>query len=200
MHTDRLHTKTSIKHHNHYWPSAGWAALSLLPAQLPLPQWILNVCSSLCSWETDSDFDTELFRTDVSHICFAKSESARLKLLRESDSGSTCPCGGLRIYLTPLTSGGFLVYVTSQQLPLAQPLLAALDHSFFPTHSLIIRGLTMSLSPSLNLPAIYLQTCGILLISQRFKTRPLTSVPTTQTRQPWRLLSFSSSCLNWGSV
>lgn len=63
-----------------------------------------------------------------------------------TDPGSTCPCRELSIYLTPLTSGGFLVYVISLLLPVARPRLAALGHSFFSPPSLI--HFAVSLFPS----------------------------------------------------
>lgn len=64
--------------------------------------------------------------------------------MREQDSGSTCLRGGLSIYLTPLTSGGFLVYVMSPQLPVARTTIGCPGPLLFPPHSLILRGLATS--------------------------------------------------------
>lgn len=78
----------------------------------------------------------------------------------------------------------------------------------FPTHSLIIRGLVIPQSlcfhqndekkSSFNHPGAHSDQF-IKLTIQSFAW-PLTSVLTTQTRQPWRLLSFSSLFLYLGSV
>lgn len=88
---------------------------------------------------------TESSPTDSLHISFKRPDPGGLHgpSHREPDSGSTCLCGGLRIHLTLLTSGDFLVYVTLLAAPFGPAAIGCPGPLLFPTHSLITRGLTV---------------------------------------------------------
>lgn len=133
--------------------------------------------------------------------------ATRLDWSREQESGNTCLCGGPSIYLTPLTSGGFLVCVISLQHHVAPPHLVADGHSFFFFFFLKLDPLILK---ALQIPFFlyshhregrrnfFLYHFGgrwFIKLRPPSTIWPVTSVLTTQTLQPWRLPSFSSFAL-----
>lgn len=130
--------------------------------------------------------------------------ATRLDWSREQESGNTCLCGGPSIYLTPLTSGGFLVCVISLQHHVAPPLLVADGHSFFffKLDPLILKALQIPFflyshhrEGRRNFFLYHFGGRWFIKLRPLSTIWPVTSVLTTQTLQPWRLPSFSSFAL-----
>lgn len=90
-------------------------------------------------------------RTEKTEEERAATGAVQLGWLREQDSGSTCLWGEQSIYLTPLTSGGFLVYVVSPQLPVARPILPASRATPFSSTFIDLRR-------ALSLPCVFFLT------------------------------------------
>lgn len=171
-------TKTSRKHPHHYWPSAGWAALiftawtaviaSVNPEGLQQPP-LLRAIQWFWHWNLSEWHFAHLF-WGISVCAAQATERAGLR--------KHLPLWRAAHFSDPAHIRWFPCLRYLAAAPFGPATIGCPGPLLFPTHSLIIRELTMSQSPSLDLRGIYLQTSGILLKVQRFKTRPLTSVPT----------------------
>lgn len=182
--------------------------LSLLAAQLSSPQSLLNIRRSFDCGETVILNSTLM---DVSHISFKKTDSGGLHgsspWERRTQEAPACVEGCafiwprsrqvISLFTLPRCSS---LWPGHYWLPRTTPFSQHIHWSREDSPRLsfsIWNKEKVKISTSLEFTS---KSANHFFIGHKFKSWPLTSVPATQTRQPWRLLSLSSSWLNLGLV